>query len=110
MKAIYTLVGMQHRDAESLVKSLPAGEALLLIREPTNAIDPHAVQVWARGVAVGYVGRGKAPGPKYKPGTENVPLAEHMDANGIKPTDAIPGVHVHAKLVIGYPPKIEVDE
>lgn len=110
MKGLYTLVGMKHWNAESMVRSLPTGEQLTLVREPTNAHDTNAVQVWARGVAVGYIGRGRAPGPKYKPGDENVALAAHLDAQGIKPTEAIPGLHMHARLVPGQPPKIEVDE
>ena len=137
MKGIYTLVGMKHWSAEAIVRGLPNGEPLLLVREPSNPADPHAIQVWARGAAVGYVGRGRAPGEKYKPGSENVALARHideltkaatftrqMDPNG--PIDVLTGKAMEsdqafrerigrgfvlsAKLVAAQPPKIEVDE
>lgn len=55
MKALYSMVGMQHRDAVAFVSSLPRGEPLTLIREPTNQYDPNAVQVWARDRHVGFV-------------------------------------------------------
>lgn len=110
MKSIYTLVGMKHWSAEAIVRGLPNGEPLLLVREPSNPADPHAIQVWARGAAVGYVGRGRAPGEKYKPGSENVALARHIDEKGVAGTALIPGASIEAKLVAGQPPKIEVEE
>lgn len=55
MKSLFTIVGMKHRGTEALVAGLPKGETLTLVREPTNAHDPNAVQVWARGVHIGYV-------------------------------------------------------
>lgn len=55
MKALIALVGMQHRDAEALVASLPRGEPLKLVREPTNKFDPAAVMVFAHGKHVGYL-------------------------------------------------------
>ena len=54
-KAIYSIVGMKHRDAEQFVASLPVGEPLRLVREPTNEVDPNAVQVWARERHVGFI-------------------------------------------------------
>ncbi len=68
MKSLYSIVGMKYRDAEALVASLPVGEPLHLIREPTNKHDPGAVQVWARGRHVAYL---KA--------TQARPLAMAMD-------------------------------
>lgn len=70
MKGLYALVGMKHRGTLDLVANvLVDGEALLLIREPSNKFDPLAVQVWARGLHVGYI---KA--------TQARPLALAMDA------------------------------
>lgn len=60
MKAIYSIVGMQHRGAEDLVRSLQKGERIDLIREPGNPYDPRAVQVWARGIHVGFVSKKSA--------------------------------------------------
>lgn len=71
MKALYSIVGMKHRGSEELVASLKDGEPLTLVREPTNAYDPNAVQVWAQGTHVGYV---KA--------TNARALARYMDAGG----------------------------
>lgn len=51
--------------------SLPAGEPLVLRREPTNAYDRNAVQVFARGQHVGYL---KASQVKD--------IAARMDASG----------------------------
>ena len=39
----------------ALFASLPQGEPLALIREPTNQIDAKAIQVWARDKMVGFV-------------------------------------------------------
>lgn len=113
MKALYTLVGMKFFAAEAFVARLPAGEPLELVRELTNPHDPNAILVFARGTAIGYVGRGRdleSP-DKYRPGRENEPLARHIDAHG-KP-DLLPGqeaLRVTGKLVAGRPPKIEVEE
>lgn len=54
-KCLVALVGMKHRGTEALVASLPAGEVVTLKREPTNAYDKNAVQVFARGTMVGYL-------------------------------------------------------
>ena len=109
-KAIYTLVGVKQAGALEFVASLPAGEPLELIREPFNPYDANAVAVRARGLAVGYVGRGRDPSaPKYKPGSDNVPLARFIDKHG-KPV--VPGDPPRAagRLVPGNPPQIEVEE
>ena len=57
MKTLVALVGTKHRGQEmlDLLASLPQGEPLTLVREPTNKVDPNAVQVWASGTHVGYL-------------------------------------------------------
>lgn len=108
MKALYALVGMKHRGTEALVVTLPAGEPLALIREPTNEHDPNAVQVWARDVHLGFV-----------KGTQARALAAKMDG----PSRVLSGCAVRAaiqqeparwtgRLVAGGDrwPMIEVDE
>lgn len=116
MKTVYTLVGMKHFNGDDVVRALPGGADLLLVREPTSAHDANAIQVWATSpatmkiVAVGYVGRGRAPGPHYKPGNENAALAKHIDETGAPATSAVPGFSIGAKLVASVPPQIEVTE
>jgi hypothetical protein len=65
------LTGTKFRgvEVEALVRSLPNAEPLELLREPDNKFDPNAVQVWARGVHIGYL---KA--------SQNKPVANWMDA------------------------------
>lgn len=92
-KACYVMVGMKHiPGATELVASLPKGEPMRLVREPGNAFDPLAVQVWARDQRVGYVA-----------GKQNRALAAFMDHVG---TDLL------GKLAIGADryPMIEIDE
>jgi HIRAN domain-containing protein len=56
-KTLVALVGTKYRgaEAEATLASLPQGEPLALVREPTNRFDPAAVQVWARGVQIGFL-------------------------------------------------------
>lgn len=70
-KSLVALVGVKFRgpEVEVLVAALPQGEPLTLIREPTNKFDTNAVQVWARGVHVGFL-----------KGSQNKPVANWMDA------------------------------
>lgn len=85
-KAIYTLVGMKHRNAEEFVKNLPAGEPLKLVRDPDNKFDPYAVQVWAQDKNdVGSVGHHIG----FIKATEVHPLARRMDKSAMKVTDGI---------------------
>ena len=60
MTTLYALVGMKHRGTEALVGSLPEGTPLMLVREPTNAYDPNAIQVWCGDQHVGYVRKEQA--------------------------------------------------
>lgn len=69
MKTLYALVGMKPRGTEEFVRSLPHGEPLVLLREPTNPYDKNCVQVWARNEFIGFVS-----------GRQVEPLARSMDA------------------------------
>ena len=107
MKAFYGLVGMKHRNAEALVASLPNGEPLTLIREPGNKYDANAVQVWARGQFIGYIGRGRKPGPKYAPGNENEPIARYFD-EAIAACNS-KDIFMPAKFISGSNPRVAVE-
>lgn len=110
MKTSYAIVGLKHWHAEALVRSLSVDELLDLIREPDNSHDKNAIQVWARGQQVGYIGRGqktpseedRAAGRKYIPGHENEPLARFIDERGVS--------KVSGKLIAGWPPRVMVEE
>lgn len=67
----YSIVGMQFRNAEAVVKALADGEPVTLIREPSNPFDTNAIQVWVDGKHVGYI-----------PKKENHALAVSMDKDG----------------------------
>jgi hypothetical protein len=71
MKTLVALVGTKYRGPEAvkLLASLPNGEALTLKRDPNNQYDRNCVEVWARGVLIGFV-----------PKTQNRDLAMAMDA------------------------------
>ena len=103
MKTLVALVGMKHRGTEEIVKALPQGEPLTLVREPGNPHDPNAIQVWAQGHHVGYV---KA--------TQARALAMAMDraALAMPGGAARPAYAKPAKLAIdgGKWPMVEIDE
>jgi HIRAN domain len=69
----YSIVGMQFRPdgTEAMVRALPDGAEVTLVREPTNGFDPNAVQVWVDDKHVGYI-----------PKRENQTLAKTMDEKG----------------------------
>ena len=71
-KSLVALVGTKFRgdEAKALLPALPQGEPLTLVRELDNKYDQAAVQVWARGVHIGYL-----------KGTQNRPIAVRMDAD-----------------------------
>lgn len=69
MKSIYSIVGMKFHDAEKFVAGLREGQYLRLKREPDNAVDPLAIQVFVDERLVGYL---KA--------TEGNMLANEMDS------------------------------
>jgi hypothetical protein len=101
-KSLVTLVGNKHRGrpAMDLLATLPNGEPLTLIREPTNQYDPYAVQVWARGLHIGFVKK-----------EQNHDLAARIDKEGEELNRGWGDFHFPAKLAIdgsGWP-QIEID-
>lgn len=49
--------GLAHHEAKAVWADLAPGDALVLVREPTNPDDPDAVRVEWRGRLLGYVPR-----------------------------------------------------
>ena len=98
---LVALVGMKHRGTEALVASLPQGEPLTLVREPTNQYDRNAVQVWARGKHIGYC---KA--------SQNRAISMAMDTAAAKANVNVTSLMKPAKLAIdgGKWPMVEIDE
>lgn len=73
MKRLLTIVGMQYRGTEKLVRELPAGERLILRRDPGNPADVNAIAVIVMvGMFEQLVGYIKA--------TEAAEIAPTMDA------------------------------
>jgi hypothetical protein len=102
MKGLYSIVGMKHRGSEALVASLPKGEPLTLIREPSNKFDRNAVQIWAQSKHIGYVRA-----------TQVAPLAAFIDANGAPPLNGDrKGPSIDAKFTFSADrwPMAEVEE
>jgi HIRAN domain len=97
---LIALVGAKFRGADivKLVASLPDGETLTLIRERENKFDPNAVQVWARGVHVGYLKE-----------SQNRAVATAMDAaiTNWGPQYAKPAI---LKVTADRWPMVEIDE
>lgn len=98
---LVALVGMKHRGTEALVASLPQGEPLTLVREPTNKYDRNAVQVWARGKHLGYI---KA--------SQNGAICMAMDTAAAKANVVVTSLMKSAKLAIdgGKWPMVEIGE
>lgn len=94
MKSIYSLVGMKYQNTEALVASLPKGEAVTLVREPSNVHDSNAVQAWARGTMLGYILAAQARS-----------LARRMDQD-------TPGQAVVGRMTFdgGARPMVEIDQ
>lgn len=72
MSKTYSIVAQKHagHDDPYLPGFIPGDEALL-VREPTNGFDPNAIQVWIRGVRVGYI-----------PRKDNTVLCQFIDQSG----------------------------
>lgn len=87
---IYSIVGMQFRDADWLRTDAPLDRTVTLIREPKNPYDANAIQVWIDGFHVGFI-----------PKKDNASLAASMDKSGkdvtgtfIRQIDGWPGVEI----------------
>lgn len=91
-KSLYTMVGMQFRGTEDMVRAMEPGTSLGLIREPDNPHDPNAVAVYRGQMHLAYV-----------KGTEARGLAKSMDAAG---QTQIEGVY---KVTGERWPQVEVD-
>jgi hypothetical protein len=100
MKTLVALVGTRWRgdDMVALLKSLPQGEPLALIREPTNAVDAAAIQVWARDQHIGFV-----------KGTQNRHLAAKMDRNPDFRAAMSSGLRCKLAIDGGKQPMVEID-
>lgn len=100
MKQLVALVGTKFRgdDMVKLLASLPQGEPLTLVRDPTNSFDTAAIQVWARGHHIGYV-----------KSSQNLDLSMAMDAIMRERPDA---TGFTAKLAIdgGKQPMVEITD
>ena len=103
MKALVALVGTKFRGREAmdLLAALPNGEPLILIREPANPVDPRCVQVWARGVHIGYVKK-----------EQNAAIAAKIDAAISRLAMDAKAVTMPAELAVdgGKWPLIEIEE
>jgi len=84
MSKSYSIVGMNFRNAESIVAALAVGTPVALVREPTNKYDVNAVAVWVDGKHVGYI-----------PKKQNVVLSAFIDQTGGRPE----GLAMDAALV-----------
>lgn len=62
------LAGFRHYEAPHLWQELRRGDALTLVREPTNPYDANAVRVEWRGLKLGYI-----------PRAQNAAVARQMD-------------------------------
>lgn len=78
MKSIYTMVGMQHKGAKTLVAEMKRGTPLLLRRDQNNPHDFNAVEVWHEGKHIAFV-----------KGTEVALLARTMDHKSLLEVPAI---------------------
>lgn len=73
VKQTYSIVATNHctPEAQAHLKTLKPGDALVLVREPTNEFDKNAVAIYAGAHKVGYI-------PKAK----NAVLAQYLDQCG----------------------------
>lgn len=101
MKTLVALVGTKFcgEAMVALLASLPQGEPLALIREPTNKFDAAAVQVWARDQHIGYV-----------KGTQNRQIAMAMDRSPDFRASMSSGLRCKLAIDGGKQPMVEIDE
>lgn len=72
MSKTYSIVAQKHAGFDDpYLPGFTAGEPAFLVREPSNAYDPYAVQVWVKGVRVGYI-----------PKKDNTALCQFIDQSG----------------------------
>lgn len=71
MRKTYSIVAQKHCGKDPYLPGLTTGEEAFLVREPTNAYDPNAIQVWIRGERVGYI-----------PKKDNAVLCQFIDQSG----------------------------
>lgn len=99
MKSLVALVGTKFRGREAIdmLAALPQGEPLTLIREPTNQFDPRCVQIWARGVHIGFIKK-----------EQNKAISAKMDRARLDSSEA---VSFAGKLAIdgGAQPMVELE-
>lgn len=77
----YSIVGANHRKAETFLAELAEGATVTLVRDPLNPWDRNAIAVLVGDRHVGYV-----------PKANNVTLAKFMDDNGDRTTGAFPSL------------------
>lgn len=53
--ARYSIVGQRHIGLDPYLEGILPGTPVLLVREPTNAYDANAIQVWIDGKRVGFL-------------------------------------------------------
>lgn len=64
------LRGLQHYQFDKVAKKIKKGDQLILIREPQNAHDSFAIQVYYHNLKLGYI-----------PAFENIVIANMLDAS-----------------------------
>lgn len=101
MKRLLPLVGTRYRGAATLqyVKTLQYGIVVNLVRDPNNAHDPNAVEVWHDQTMIGFVAAGVAQ-----------EIAQKIDTDGhAHAVTGRPSLHGRYIPGIGKTNQIEVD-
>jgi hypothetical protein len=100
-KSLVALVGTKFRGREAMdvLASLPNGEPLALIREPTNQYDPRCVQVWARDVHIGFLKK-----------DQNQKISHRMDQNPDFRAAMSSGLSCKLAIDGGRQPMVEISE
>ena len=85
----YSIVGQKHLGLDPYLTGILPGTPVVLVREPTNAYDPNAIQVWIAGERVGYLPKGDA--AKLAPTMDQLPkrsLALDSSGESVRAIDA----------------------
>lgn len=113
-KSLVALVGMKHRGTEALVASLPAGEVVRLVPEPTNKFDRDAVMVWARGEHVGYLKASQIKGLSRRIQEKGDPWALARPIGALSEFGGVVTTHMTFKGILsidgGKWPLVEIEE